>query len=349
MKIGIVGSGLQANRRLLSIQENPYTEIKSIAGVDETQVKIVAQKANAIAVPHWKNIIEDEEIDIVVICTPPNVHFEIAQAAIKNKKHILCEKPLTRKSSDAQKLVQLAAENKVILKCGFNHRHHPAMIKANELIKSGAIGKPITGRALYGICGRENCEKEWRSDVEITAGGQLMEQGIHCIDLFRWFVGEFEAVSANVATLVFPIAPLEDTATALFHRSDGVSVTVNSSITQWRNRFRLELYGTMGYVEINGLGGSYDVQRLRIGKRDPNGPFKEEVIDYRGGDKSWKNEWNHFVDFLLNGGELLGTGIDGVRASQFVEMAYLAAKKECRIKINPIDYEKTGTAFSNLV
>lgn len=79
--------------------------------------------------------------------------------------------------------MQLAAENKVILKCGFNHRHHPAMIKANELIKSGAIGKPITGRALYGICGRENYEKEWRSDVEITAGGQLMEQGIHCIDL----------------------------------------------------------------------------------------------------------------------------------------------------------------------
>ncbi|MEA5504682.1 Gfo/Idh/MocA family oxidoreductase [Halotia wernerae UHCC 0503] len=339
MRVGIIGTGLQANRRALSIDQHEFSTISFIAGLEESEAKDLANKYNAKFLQSWEGVVNNNEIDIIVVCTPPHIHLEIVSAALKNKKHVLCEKPLTRNSLDAQKLVTIAKENNVILKCGFNHRHHPAMIKAHKIISDGLIGNLITGRALYGICGRQGCEKEWRSDPQIAAGGQLMEQGIHCIDLFRWYVGEFDSVSANIATMIFPIYPLEDTATALLHQNHGFCATVHSSITQWRNRFRFELYGDNGYFEITGLGGSYDLQQIHIGMREPSEPFTEVVVDYRGGDKSWNEEWNHFMNAILHNKILIGSGEDGVKAMRIVEAAYLSSKNSHQVSLEEIKYE----------
>lgn len=332
-KVGLIGTGLQANRRLSSIAEHPLTTLATIAGLNMDKATHMAKLAGAKSCSCWKEVIQDDKIDIIVICTPPDMHFPIAKVALKAKKHVLCEKPLTRSSSDALKLVSLARKNKVVFKCGFNHRHHPAMQHVYQIVKDQTLGYPITGRAVYGICGREDCTTEWRSDPKVASGGQLMEQGIHAIDLFRWFIGDFDSVSANVATLVFPIQPLEDTASVLLRKNNGVAVTIHSSITQWRNRFRFELYFSQGYIEIMGLGGSYDMQKLHIGKRDPNAPFAEQVIDYRGSDKSWRAEWKHFLEGIEQGTELLGSGIDGVEASRIVEAAYVSSKEERFIKL----------------
>ncbi|MCK5241110.1 Gfo/Idh/MocA family oxidoreductase [bacterium] len=336
MKVGIIGTGLQANRRLPSIEQHISCKVDAITGLVSEEAKNISKIYGARYIMNWERLVTDDKLNIIVICTPPYVHFDIAKTALEAGKHVLCEKPLTMNSADAQKLVTIANKNNVLLKCGFNHRHHPAIQKAYQLVSNGAIGKPITGRSLYGICGRQGCEQEWRSNPNYAAGGQFMEQGIHVIDLFRWFVGEFDSVSADIATHVFPIEPLEDTATALLHRRDGVTVTIHSSITQWRNRFRFELYGTQGYVEITGLGGSYDLQQLRFGKRNPDVPFSEEIIDYRGSDKSWVSEWNHFMDAILHHAPMIGTGTDGVAASHIVESAYLSAKESRRVLLEEL-------------
>lgn len=333
MNVGIVGTGLQARRRLASIDRHAASSVAAIAGLETAEAEELARVVDGWATTDWEQLVADDKLDIVVICTPPDIHHEIARASLEAGKHVLCEKPLTRNSRDAQALVDVAREHGRVLKCGFNHRHHPAMQEAYRVITAGGIGDPITARAVYGICGRPGCETEWRSDPTRAAGGQLMEQGIHAIDLFRWFIGEFDAVSADVATHVFPIQPLEDTASALLHRKDGVTATVHSSITQWRNRFRFELYGSEGYIEIAGLGGSYDLQRLHIGARDPNAPFSERVIDYRGGDKSWAAEWSHFMGAIVDGSPMIGTGADGVAASRIVEAAYRSARERRRVDI----------------
>jgi predicted dehydrogenase len=333
--IGLIGTGLQSHRRLPAIKNNTFCKIAKIAGINRKETEMLCKEYEAQLTLNWQDIIDDKNIDIIVICTPPNLHYEIAYKALKNKKHVLCEKPLTRSSIDAQKLVLIAKEENVVLKCGFNHRHHPAMLAAFDILKKGEIGIPFTGRAVYGICGREGSEKEWRSDTTIVSGGQLMEQGIHCVDLFRWYMGNFESVSANVATKVFPIMPLEDTATILLHAKNNDCATIHSSITQWKNTFHLEVYGTEGYFEIVGLGGSYELQQLRIGKRAPNEPFSEQIIDFRGRDKSWNNEWNHFIDIIRNEStQLLGSGEDGVNAMRIIESAYNSAKIKQRALIN---------------
>ena len=332
--IGIIGSGLQADRRAQAIRETEIGNLKKIASIDKCSLHKLGNKYGVATTLSWEEVVRDTDINIIIICTPPNLHFEIARCALQNGKHVLCEKPLTKDLEDAITLKKIAENAKKKVMCGFNHRHHPAMLRAHEILISGKIGRPITGRAVYGICGREGCEKEWRSNTEFVSGGQLMEQGIHAIDLFRWYMGEFEAVSAQVSTQVFPIAPLEDTAVVLLHGKNGETATLHSSITQWINKFRFELYCTNGYFEITGLGGSYDSEQLKIGFRTPNKPFQETVISYRGKDKSWVNEWIYFIYCIENKTDFeMGNINDAIQNMYIVEKAYLSSNKKERVKL----------------
>jgi predicted dehydrogenase len=337
-RVGIIGSGLQATRRATSMQQHQNCQIDIIAGIEEEQVKMLARTCYSKLTDDWYKVVMNDDIDIVVICTPPSLHYEIASKALENGKHVLCEKPMTMSSEDARKLYHMSLSTKGKIMCGFNHRHHPAMLDGYKLIKSGELGKPLTGRAVYGICGREGCENEWRSNPNFVAGGQLMEQGIHVVDLYRWFFGEFESISADVSTQVFPINPLEDTAVALLHGANGVTATVHSSITQWRNKFRFEIYCSEGYIEIRGLGGSYDLEQLVIGKRNSNAPFKEEIIDYRGADKSWGHEWNYFIDVIEKNGTFeMGNAWDAAMTNYIVESAYKASREKMRVSLNTFE------------
>lgn len=99
----------------------------------------------------------------------------IAVAALERGKHVLCEKPLGRNVSEAQRMVDAARVHYVVLKTGFNHRHHPAIWKAHELCTSGAIGPLMFLRCVYGHGGRPGYDKEWRADPDLAGGGEFRE------------------------------------------------------------------------------------------------------------------------------------------------------------------------------
>ena len=335
--IGIIGSGLQADRRAQAIMETQIGNLRKIASIDKDSLNKLGNKYNVATTSSWKEVVIDNEINVIIICTPPHLHFEIASCALENGKHVLCEKPLTKELEDAKAIKRISLDCGKKIMCGFNHRHHPAMLKAHEILTSGVIGRPITGRAVYGICGREECENEWRSNTKFVSGGQLMEQGIHAIDLFRWYMGEFDSLSSQVSTQVFPIEPLEDTAVVLLHGENGKTATLHSSITQWINKFRFELYCTKGYFEITGLGGSYDSEKLKIGFRRPNDPFQETITEYSGRDKSWINEWVYFINNIENKADFeMGNVDDAIQNMYIVEKAYLSSNEQRRIQLDKI-------------
>jgi predicted dehydrogenase len=315
-----------------ALRAHSGTEVRFVAGKGGDAAKLAAE-ASATALDDWTHAVTHPEVDAVIICTPPDLHLEIATAALSAGKHVLCEKPLTRTARDAARLHRLSRVHGAILKCGFNHRYHPAVAKAHEIFSSGALGTALFGRAIYGIGGRPGCENEWRSDPTRAAGGQLMEQGIHLIDLFRWFFGDFAFVSGAVSSLAFPIAPLEDSGFALLQRRDGVCASIHSTLAQWKNRFVFEVYGTAGYVEVTGLGGSYGSETLVFGKRDHYAPFAETVTEFRGRDISWDAEWANFVGAVQGGETLLGSSHDGVAAMVLIEAAYESARSGRRMDI----------------
>ncbi|MEX0799613.1 MAG: Gfo/Idh/MocA family oxidoreductase [Dehalococcoidia bacterium] len=293
----------------------------------------LARDIGCEATTRWEEIVEREDVEAVLVCTPPDLHAPIALAAMRAGKHVLCEKPLALTVVEAEEMVREAEARAVVLKCGFNLRHHPGIERARAWLYEGRLGEPVFLRCRYGVGGRSGFEQEWRAAAEVSGGGQLMDQGVHVLDLSRWFLGEFAVVSAMLTTGFWDIAPLEDNAFVTLTTAGRQVASLHVSQTQWRNLFSLEVYGREGYAQVEGLGGSYGVERAVFGRRDPCAPFAEEVIEYRGPDASWANEWREFVAAIREERAPLGSGRDGLEALRLAAAAYEANESGATVKL----------------
>ena len=334
MRVAIIGAGLQCGRRAPVVKESRDDKLISIAGLHLDHARKMADRFGCEASDDWRRVVERDDVDIVLVCTPPHVHAEIGIAALRHGKHVLCEKPLTRTLPESEAMLDTARQTGRVLKCGFNHRHHPAIWDAKKLIDKGEIGKPLFARCRYGICGRPGYEDEWRANPAEAAGGQFMEQGTHAIDLFRWFLGEIAEVTCMTGTQYFTKQTLEDNGLAVFRTRQGALASLHASLTQWKNQFSFEVFGEDGYVTVEGLGASYGTEKLVFGKRDFNAPFNDHVTEYRGGDISWRAEWKEFKDAIAEGRPPLGDGEDGLAAMRVALAAYDAEKQRRVIRID---------------
>jgi predicted dehydrogenase len=326
LNVAMIGANLQGKRRGPVIQELPDSQLVLVTAGHLERAQVLADELQCEASTGWDEAVQRDDIDAVVICTPTHLHLPAALAAIENGKHVLCEKPLGLDVAEAEKIEKAARAAGVVLKCGFNHRHHPGLQQAHQWIKGGEIGEVMFARCRYGIGGRPGYENEWRADPKIVGGGHLLEHGIHAIDLFRWFVGDPSQVFGYTNTSFWDMEPLEDNAFALLRTQTGVVFSLHSSLTQWTNLFSYEIYGHDGYIQVEGLGGSYGVEKASLGKRDFTAPFSDQTIQYRGADRSWYEEWREFVAAVQENREPLANGVDGVEALRVVHAIYESAK-----------------------
>jgi predicted dehydrogenase len=224
-------------------------------------------------------------------------------------------------------VVEAAARMGVRFKTGFNLRHHPAIRGARQLAASGAVGNPLFIRCRYGHTGRAEYGLDWRLNPHMTRGGELLDQGVHCIDLFNWFLGDITEVTGFVGSLYWP-TQLDDNAFALFRTSQGQIASLHVSWTQWRNLFSFELFGTEGYLIVEGLGGSYGPERLiRGSKAAPHEwPPREVVKEFSSPEECWEDEWAEFLTAILDDREPMGSGAEGLRALELVFAIYEAAR-----------------------
>jgi len=334
MRVGIIGAGLQGRRRAPVVKNWPGAEIKIITAEHLTHAENLAGALGCRAGVGWRDVVDDDEIDAVMVLTPPHLHAPISVAALRNGKHVFCEKPLTRTLDEAAEMVQAAEAAQRVLKCGFNHRHHPAVAEAKALVDAGELGRILFARSRYGICGRPGYENEWRADPERAAGGQFMEQGIHVIDLYRWIVGEIREVTCMTGVQYFHEQQMDDNGMAVFRAANGALLSLHASFTNWKNTFHLEIYGSEGYVVVDGLGASYGTEKLIFGKRDFDKPFNDHLTEYRGGDKSWDLEWKEFCDAIDENRQPSGDGRDGYEALKIALAAYEAEREKRAIVID---------------
>lgn len=325
--VGIVGAGLQAMRRIPAINSHQFSRVVSIYSKTSDKVEVLAKQYSLNVVKSYQEMFDDKSLDAIVVTTYPESHAEITIAALKAGIHVLCEKPLARDVTEAEQMVNTANKYRTVLKCGFNHRFHPGILQAKKIIDADGIGKLLFGRGVYGYCGREGFEKEWRSNEKYSAGGILMEQGIHLVDLFRWFFGEIKSLSCFTNTLYWPISPFEDSAFVMLKTHKNQPISIHTSNLQWKNTFMLEIYGTEGYVKVDGLGGSYGNEKFTYGKKDYQGPFKEETEEYRQEDTSWEREWQEFMESVSMKRKPKGSGEDGLKAMQIIAKAYQSSKE----------------------
>ena len=333
MRIGVIGCGLIGGRRA-GAAARAGDEVVVVADVDEGRAAEVAERVGASSTADSREIVADPSLDAVVVATPNKQAVEIAIELLRVGKHVLCEKPLGRNADEAARMIDAADAAGRVLKVGFNHRHHPALARAHDLAAAGAIGPLFGIRAAYGHGGRPGYDREWRGDPDLAGGGGLLDQGVHVLDLCRWFLGEFDQVSGAVATWYWQVDPLEDNAFALLRTPAGQVASFHTSWTQWRNLFRFEVLGRDGYLLVDGLGGSYGPERLIVGTRSGDGAVPdEEEWRHDGGDVSWDDEWSEFAAAVQTGREPLGSGRDGLAAARLVDAIYASARSGAPVAV----------------
>lgn len=333
MRISIIGTGLMCRRRAPVILDSDEDVLVSITGRNIDASKAIATKYACEFDDTWQDVIQRDDVDVVIIATPPNSHHEITIAALRSGKHVLCEKPLSMNVEEALEMMRVAEEVGKVLKCGFNHRYHPAIWEAKKKQEAGHFGKILFARCRYGICGRPDYGTEWRADPNFAAGGQLIEQGSHGFDLIRWFMGEIDEVSCMNSIHYFDDQQMEDDGMVLLRAKSGATAMLHTTLVQWQNLFSLEIFGSDGYARVEGLGGGYGTEKLFLGKRDFEAPFQDNVIQYRGGDISWKKEWADFKASIDTGSKMMGDSLDGVSAMKISEAAYASDAQKKVIKV----------------
>jgi len=341
IRIGIVGAGLIGRKRAEAIASlSANLKVDLVSDIDGDKAGELGRFCGAAPCVDWRDITRGDDIDAVIIATPNKFIREIALSALEHGKHVLCEKPLGRNAGEAEAIWSKARERGLVLKTGFNHRFHPAIRNAKKIADDGGIGKIYFMRAVYGHGGRPGYEKEWRADRVLSGGGELLDQGVHVIDLFRWFLGEFDEVFGRVATFYWAME-VEDNAFAMFRTGRGQVATMHTSWTQWKNKFLLEIIGEKGYLVVDGLGGSYGTERLVIGKRKVSGGAPdEEIIEFPGPDLSWREEMIEFASAIMGNREPIGSGYDGLMANRLVGAVYESARRNVPIRLGPFEREK---------
>ena len=151
-------------------------------------------------------------------------------------------------------------------------------------------------RGRYGHGGRKGYDREWRADPALSGGGELIDQGMHMIDLSRLFLGDFTEIQGFAHTYFWDM-PVDDNAFMLLKTSKKQIAFLHVSCTEWKNLFSLEVYGREAKIHIEGLGGSYGVERLSFYKMLPEmGPPDTTIWEYPHGDNSWVLEFAEFLE-----------------------------------------------------
>jgi predicted dehydrogenase len=334
--VAVVGCGVVGRRRAEVAAADQRTKVRAVVDTDRARADSLATTTGADVVAGWERAVSARDVDIVVVATP-NAHLApIAEAALASGKHVLLEKPMGRNLSDARRLASAAEAAGRVLKVGFNHRYHPAVAEVLGTAASGRLGRLVHILARYGHGGRPGLEREWRSDPELAGGGHLLDQGVHIVDLIHAIAGVPSEAVAFLRTAVWPIAPLEDNAYAMFRFPDGMVAQFQVGMTQWKNRFSLEAVGERGAIAAEGLGGSYGEETVVLTHRRMEGGAPDvERRTFPGPDDSWTHEWEDFVGAVMAGRPPRhGTPGDGVAAMRMIDALYRSAAEQAVVRID---------------
>ena len=330
LKVGIAGFGVVGRRRKDCVERHADMEIVAVCDRLFTEEGTLPDGVRYYM--DYKSLLT-EELDVLIVCLTNDIAAEVTIAGLESGMHVFCEKPPGRNVEDIKRVIECEAKHPYLrLMYGFNHRFHESVQDAIKVLESGKFGRIINMRGVYGKAKLITFNQpSWRSKREIAGGGVLLDQGIHMVDLMRLFAGEFDEVYSFISNSHWGYE-VEDNAYALMRTKNGVIATLNSSATQWRHRFHLDINLEKGSLILSGIlsgSKSYGAETLTIVTADPdndNGEPKEQIIKYNK-DPSWDDEIDSFVKAILQGAEIQnGTSLDALQTVKLVYQIYYADK-----------------------
>ena len=326
LKVGIAGFGVVGKRRKECL--DLHSEIKVVGVCDRSFTTAETLDDGTSCYMDYLDLLQND-LDVLVVCITNDIAPEVTITGLKAGLHVFCEKPPGRTVDDIRGVIEVESQYPGLkLMYGFNHRYHESVQDTLHIINSGEFGKIINMRGVYGKAKLITFNQpDWRTKRDIAGGGVLLDQGIHMVDLMRLFAGEFTHIHSFISNSHWGY-DVEDNAYALMKTDDGIVSMLNSSATQWRHRFHLDINLELGSLILGGIISgtkSYGAETLTVVTADPDndkGDPKEQLTHYNN-DSSWQSEIDIFVDAILNDKPIgSGSSYDALKTMQLVFQIY---------------------------
>lgn len=329
----IIGAGdIALKRHIPAVLQAPNGTLAGFYNRHFDRTKELAEQYGGKAYSSLQQIWDDNDVDAVLISTPPQSHAELSIAALMAGKHVLLEKPMTLSVKEAEDIVNAVEKSQKKFMMLHIQRYYDPHKKAKELLDSGAIGRLLTIRSVLGNADNGLLEGQRRDGWHDA----LNNVGIHRIDLMRWLVGaEAESVYCHRSRLL--IKPLsqedervaDDHAVGIIQYENGVVGTLIASNTSFHGEDRsTELIGTKGAIKT--YTGGHDLV-LR------NSDGVETVYDFPSAHAQniWELTDTHirFFNSIINDTEPEITAVDGLKAVKIAEAMERADLKKCQVQI----------------
>ncbi|MGN0741966.1 MAG: Gfo/Idh/MocA family protein [Candidatus Fimadaptatus sp.] len=364
--IGVIGWGFMGRAHTFAIKTMPlHYELDfmpRLVGVCSRRLEQAQRAAQeqgfCYATDDYRRLLADPEIDVVSICTPNQLHEEMALAAIAAGKHVYIDKPVSISYASARRIADAARAAGVSAQVALNNRFFPATMKAHELISSGRLGRVTSFSVEYLHSGSVDPDRPigWKQQADENGGGVLLDLGSHALDLSMWLCGDAEWVDCAAQTLYSerPTADGgrtsalgEDRALMLLGLRGGAVGSVDASkiATGTDDELNVRVYLTGGAVRYSSLTGDYlDVYDCALGAGGythvhcggrypaPGGSFippKNAV----GWIRSHVHCYYSFLDAVCHGGQCSPSLDEGARLQLVMERAYESSRKGGRVAI----------------
>ncbi|MBT3381599.1 MAG: Gfo/Idh/MocA family oxidoreductase [Lentisphaerae bacterium] len=337
----IIGCGYVSGRHVEAAINQPNTHVAVLCDVDETAAKNSAEKygLSCPIVTDYRQAVTRDDVDIVVVGVPTPIHRDVCAAAAQAGKHLYIEKPFAQSLAEAREMMDLCATANVKAVVGHSHRYFPALIRAKELVKQGAIGRVVKARSV--LCYHKDFAAEtrtWKLDASLPLHGSLLDVGVHAADDIH-FVTDSRTVRVYAEGLCArpDETSLIDVGTAVLRLENGAVAEWEVSETQATGgafpcQGTTEIYGTLGSILV-------DNTRLTL-YTSPTDDAAEECHEENLAPPSFFGQWQNLhqdlVDSILNDTPVPIPAIAGYRSLQVVDAVFTSIREHRAVDIAEI-------------
>ncbi|MCS7052454.1 MAG: Gfo/Idh/MocA family oxidoreductase [Ignavibacterium sp.] len=330
VKLGVIGLGsISQLIHLPNISKMNNVILSAVSEIKKNRLQVISEKFSiSNRYTDYREMLDNEDIDAVIIATPTNTHKDIAIDCLAAGKDVLVEKPLARTYKEAKEIVDAAKKYKRKLMVGMNLRYRPDTMLLRGIINSGEIGEPF-----YAKCGwirSQSSEEKWFTKKEEAGGGVIIDLGIHLLDLALWLMSFPEVSSVSCKNFYHFTKNVEDTSISFIKFKDGslINIEVSWSLVAGKDNFYLNVYGTKGSVSLDPLSVVKKIENQIIDlspkqSDNPTNLFK----------KSYVNELKSFIGAVKDLNPVLSPGEEALKRMKIIEAMYDSSIKNKEIEV----------------
>ena len=331
LRIGLVGVGGAAQvNHIPALKKTEDVELVALCDRDPEKASRVAQKFQVpFSTSRLDDLLEDDSIDALDICTPNFLHAPMATAALEAGKHVLCERPLARSAEEARQMTKASRKADRVLMCALQHRYRADAQLLRKFVDKGDLGEIFYAKAGWLRLRTEWDSDEWRRQKRESGGGVVLDLGFQMLDLSLWVLGSPKVASVTASVHRQKKGEVEDSATAFLRLESGATLTLELT-------WGLLMEKDFAYLNLFGSGGAALLNPFRLHK-GMHGALVNVTPHLDTSRNQYKAsveaQISHFAETLRKGQRPMGDGDEILPVMELMDAIYRSADQGKEVKL----------------